>query len=92
MPTSNYPAIDFKLDYNNGTVVKMASASVKVSKYVSHNSGTGHDEFTDVGGTLTTDADGILAGGTLSVAAGTRVRFRVENFQGASGFKELVTT
>ena len=92
MPTSNYPTIDFLLDYNDGNVVVMASATVKASSFTSHNGTTGHDEFADLGVSLTTDADGILAAGTLSVAAATRVRFRVENFQGAAGFKEVVTT
>lgn len=90
---SNYPVIDFLFDYNDGDVVAMAGATVKVSSFTTHNATTGHDEFTAIAGTLTTDSEGILAAGTLAtVPVGTRVRFRVENFQGASGFKEVVTT
>lgn len=42
---------------------------------------------------LTTDSSGLIAAGTLAaVAAGTRVRFRVENYNGLAGSWTQITT
>ncbi|HEY8562789.1 MAG TPA: hypothetical protein VIL74_20595 [Pyrinomonadaceae bacterium] len=42
--------------------------------------------------TVQTDSNGLVAAGSVSVAAGSRIRFRVENEQGLAGSVTQVTT
>lgn len=81
---SNYEA--FRLMYNdeNGRLQAFASVSVKVR--------TSADNYAADLTTLTTNSDGEIAAGTLSVAVGTRARFRVENYQGLATSLTQITT
>lgn len=79
---SNYPTIDVFFVESDGARTAAASTTVKV-----RNTATN----TDIA-TLTTDSNGHIAAGTLSVAAGTLVRFRVENYQGRAHSVDVVTT
>jgi hypothetical protein len=42
--------------------------------------------------TVVTDSNGLVAGGSVSPAAGTRIRFRIENHQGLAGSVTQITT
>ena len=81
---SDYKA--FRLVYNdeNGRLQAFPSVSVKVR--------TSDDDYAADLTTLTTNSDGEIAAGTLAVDAGTRVRFRVENYQGLAASLTQVTT
>lgn len=81
---SSYQA--FRLMYNdeNGRLQAFPSVSVKVR--------TSDDNYAADLTTLTTDANGEVAGGTLSVPIGTRVRFRVENYLGLAASLTQITT
>jgi hypothetical protein len=83
MPVSNFSTLDSYIDNEDGTITYPNGAQVKAFD-VTHN--------TELGVVGNTDANGILAGGTLPVVAGTRVRFRIENYQGWAGCEEKVTT
>ncbi len=80
---SNYDAAQIWIDNHDGTLTAAVSATVKAWDV---------DADMDLGVSLLTDGDGILAAGTLAVAVGTVVRFRVENFHGRAGFAEVTTT
>lgn len=81
---SDYQA--FRLVYNdeNGRLQAFASVSVKVR--------TSDDDYAADLTTLTTNADGEIVAGTLAVDAGTRARFRVENYLGLAASITQVTT
>ncbi len=81
---SNYEA--FRLLYNDEYGRTQAFASVTVKVRGSHNN------FASDIATLTTDSNGEVTGGTLSVDAGTRVRFRVENYLGLAASITQETT
>jgi hypothetical protein len=49
------------------------------------------DTATDLD-TVTTDSNGQILAGTVSVAAGSHIRFRVENFQGMAFSVDQITT
>lgn len=76
----------FRLVYNdeNGRMQAFASVSVKVR--------TSADAYAADLTTLTTNADGEIVDGTLSVDVGTRARFRVENYLGLAASITQVTT
>jgi hypothetical protein len=76
----------FKMLYKNdqGQLVAFASVSVKVR--------TSDDNYAADLTTLTTDANGEIAAGTLAVPVGTRVRFRIENYQGLANSLTQITT
>lgn len=79
---SDYPTIDVFFVESDGMRTPAASTDVIV-----------YDTVTEADiDTLTTDVNGHLAAGTLSVAVGTLVRFRVENFQGRAHSVDVVTT
>ncbi len=42
--------------------------------------------------TVTSDSNGLIAAGTVAVAVGTRIRFRVENHEGLAGSVTQITT
>jgi 5-hydroxyisourate hydrolase-like protein (transthyretin family) len=81
---SNYQA--FRLVFNDeyGRTQAFPSVSVKVR--------TSADNYAADLTTLTTNSDGEVASGSLSVAAGTRVRFRVENYLGLAASLTQITT
>lgn len=80
---SNFSTLDAYIDNEDGTKTPASGATVKAWD-VTHG--------VDLGLVGNMDADGILAGGTLPVVAGTRVRFRIENHQGWAGCEEKTTT
>ena len=80
---SNYGGFDVRVRKNDGTEIVCANATIKVWR---------QDTNADLGITLTTDATGWLAGGTLSGNAGTPVIFRLEKYQGRTAFREVTTT
>ena len=82
MPSSAYTAFDVLIDNNNGTTTPVANQTIKVRDVT--NSANLPD--------LLSDVNGHVPSGTFNVAAGTQVRFRVENYQGMSGFAEQLTT
>lgn len=49
------------------------------------------DEGTELD-VVTTDGDGRIVAGTVSVDAGSRIRFRVENYFGLAGSVSQITT
>ena len=80
---SDYEGFDVYVQNADGSRTPLASQTVKVYDV------TNNDDLSD----LTTDSVGHIAGGTFaSVAVGTVVRFRVENYLGLSGAIEQTTT
>jgi hypothetical protein len=80
---SNFTTFEAIIDNGNGSTTPVPSTSIKAWDTVAD---------VDLGAVATSDANGIVAGGTVAVAAGTRVRFRIENFHGRAGYEEQVTT
>ena len=68
----------------NGRLQSFPSVTVKVR--------TSADSYAADLTTLTANADGEIAAGTLAVAAGTRARFRIENYLGLAASLTQVTT
>jgi hypothetical protein len=79
---SNYEAFDVKIFNDEGTETLLAGVTLKVYD------ATNLADLPDV----TADGSGQVAAGTLNVAAGTVVRFRLENSMGRAGYWEHVTT
>jgi hypothetical protein len=80
---SNFPAFDIPIDDDDGALGFAGVLTVKIWDVTN-----GADL-----GTVTSNAQGHVAAGTLAVATGTRVRFRIEHDgQGRAGFNEIVTT
>lgn len=79
---SNYEGFYVQKEDDEGNIEAVASASVKVRE-----NGGGSDLTT-----LTADSNGYIAAGSLSVAAGTIVHFRVENSGGLAGSVSQITT
>ncbi len=79
---SNYDEFSVLIEANSGVINQAPSVAVKV-----YNADTS-TEIT----TLNADINGHIASGTLNVEPGTRVRFRVENYQGLAGSMTQITT
>lgn len=77
---------EFRLMYNdeNGRLQAFAEVEVLVR--------SSDDDFATDIETLETDANGVIASGELDVPAGTRVRFRVENYFGLAASLTQITT
>lgn len=82
MPTSSYQSFDVTKRGADGAVVPLPGITVKV--YDATNNANLPN--------LTTDINGIIAAGTFNVAAGTRIIFRIENYQGSAGSITQITT
>ncbi len=80
---SNYATTQVVIDNHNGTVTVVAGAAVKAWNV---------DAATDLGAVANTDSQGFIPAGTLNVNVGTKIRFRVENYQGRAAFTEFTTT
>lgn len=78
---STYEQFDV-VEWVNGLKVPRADVEVKAWDATSD---------VDLGVTLTTDSEGIIASGTLSVPAETVIWFRVENYNGLAGVLEKIT-
>jgi hypothetical protein len=83
---SNYEEFPVLVRDENGVITDVgAGVTVKVRA-----EGAGADAAESP---LTTGADGVIAAGTLAaIAAGTRVYFRVENYNGLSASIPQITT
>ena len=81
---SNYAA--FRLIYNDefGRTQAFAGVTVKVR--------TSANNYASDVATLTSDGNGNIIAGTLSVPAGSRARFRIENYQGLAASITQITT
>jgi hypothetical protein len=91
MPTSNYAGFELKVDTGDGLPHYLPSETVQVWDI------EGADPETGVGAIalpdITSDSDGHVAGGTVSVAAGRRLRFRwTRDADGKCVSDTLVTT
>lgn len=82
MPTSTYEGFDVTYRDPAGVLQPVPSVTIKVYD------ATHVASLSD----LTADVAGHVAAGTLSVDAGTVVRFRVESYLGMAGVLEQVTT
>lgn len=78
---SNISAFPVELDNGNGTTTRIASTNCKVWDVAG---------AADIG-TVATDADGIFPATGVSLAVGSVVRIRVENYQGRAGYIETIT-
>lgn len=82
MPTSNYETFDVVVRKKDGSTLKLDNVTLSI-----------HDATNDADlGTVTTDANGVVAAGTVSVSAGTLILFRIENYNGMAGSIPQVTT
>lgn len=80
---SNYPAFEVKIDNDDGSFTPVPLQTVKVRDV------TNSTNLTDVA----SDANGIVAAGTLSVDVGTLIRFTVEGRSDRRvGMSEVITT
>lgn len=79
---SSYNGFDVRVHRSDGTIIKCANATIKAWRT---------DTNVDLGITLTTDSSAWLAAATLNVPAGTLVIFRLENYQGRSAYREVIT-
>jgi hypothetical protein len=86
---SNYEAVEFKVQVA-GVAYPVASAAVKVHDLTGSDptDGSGSTALSD----LSTDGSGIMAAGTLAIAAGRTVRFTVTRADGLSRSVTQVTT
>jgi hypothetical protein len=74
MPTSDYAAFELKQDLGDGLPHYLPSETVQVwdIQDADPETGAGAVALPDV----TSDADGIVPAGTVSIGAGRRIRFR----------------
>jgi hypothetical protein len=79
---SNYASFHVQIDNLDGTFPPVATATVKI-----HNAASGA-----LLATVTADADGIVAGGTVTLAVGSRLRFKTDLGDGRAGWAEQLTT
>jgi hypothetical protein len=79
---SNYPGFEVKIDNDDGTTTLLPLQTIKV--YDVTNSAALSD--------IASDANGLVAPGSLTVDAGTRIRFSFSRTDGICGFSEVVTT
>lgn len=79
---SNYPGFEVKIDDDNGSTTLLPLQTVKV--YDVTNSTALAD--------IASDANGLVAPGSLAVAVGTRIRFSFSRADGICGFSEVLTT
>ena len=79
---SNYEGFHVSKEKNDGVIEQLAGVTVKV-----------YDVDLDVEvTTLVSNGSGNIPAGSLPVAVGTRVRFRVENHDGLAGSVTQITT
>lgn len=81
MPSS-YATFDVVKRGRDGATTKLAGVQLKIYD------ATGNASL----GTVVTDAGGVVPAGTVNVAAGTLILFRIENYQGMAGSIPQVTT
>jgi hypothetical protein len=79
---SNYPAFEVKIDNNDGSETLLPLQTVKVYD-VTHST-----PLSDVA----SDANGLVAAGSLAVDAGTTIRFSFSRTDGICGYAEILTT
>lgn len=79
---SNYEGFFVSKEDETGAITQIAGVDVEVYDADAETALT----------TLTTDSNGYIAAGSVSPAAGTRIRFRVENEDGMAGSVTQITT
>jgi hypothetical protein len=79
---SNYPGFEVKIDNDDGTTTLLPLQTVKVYD-VTHSTALSD---------IASDANGLVATGSLAVAVGTRIRFSFSRADGICGFSEVITT
>lgn len=79
---SNYPGFEVKIDNDDGSQTMLPLQTLKVYDVT-------NDEALD---DVNSDANGLVAAGTLDVDAGTRIRFSFSRPDGICGFAEIFTT
>ena len=79
---SNYSAFEVKIDNDDGTETLLPLQTVNVYDV------TNSTPLSD----LASDANGIVAAGTLSVDPGTAIRFSFSRADGICGYAEIVTS
>lgn len=79
---SAYAAFDVLIEAEDGTMVPVPLQTVKVYDFT--NSAALSD--------LATDANGHIAAGTVTPAAGTTIHFSADLGDGRKGYAEIVTT
>lgn len=79
---SNYPGFEVKVDDDNGSVTLLPLQTIKVYDV------TNGVALSDIA----SDANGLVAAGSLAVAVGTRIRFSFNRADGICGFSEVITT
>lgn len=82
MPTSNYSGFDLLVDNGDGTATPVANQAVSFYNI--------SDDVAIVG-TVSSDADGHVAGGTLNVNPGTQVRYYFVTTKGICAYEETTT-
>lgn len=78
---SNFNSFNIRIDNNDGTFTDVPEQAVQVYDV------TNEEALDD----LESDANGIVAGGSLDVDAGTLIRFSVTRADGLNGFAEQET-
>jgi hypothetical protein len=79
---SNYPGFEVKIDNDDGSTTLLPLQTVKVYD-VTHDTALSD---------IATDANGLVAPGTLSVDAGTKIRFSFSRADGICGYSEILTS
>ena len=82
MPTSDYEGFHVNREDETGAIEQLAGVDVVIYDV---------ETETDLD-TVTSDSNGYIEPGTVSVDAGSRIRFRVENHEGQSGSVTQITT
>jgi hypothetical protein len=79
---SDYAAFDVSIDNDDGTTTPVASETIDVY------------DVTHAGALTATasDANGHVAGATVAVAAGTKLRFSFSRANGICGYSEVLTS
>lgn len=80
---SNYATFDVVKRGKDGSTTALAGVTLKIT-----NASAPYAAL----GTVTTDASGVVAAGTVNVSVGTLILFRIENYNGMAGSIPQVTT
>lgn len=79
---SNYEGFFVNRISNDGVIEQLPGVDVRIWDV---------DGAADLG-TVTTDVDGYIVAGSVTPAAGTKIRFRVEDEEGLAGSVTQITT
>lgn len=79
---SNYDTFDVLKRNSDGTITPLGGVTINIWDSANNASL----------GTTTSDANGVVAAGTVSVPVGTKIIFRLENYFGRAGDTDQITT